>query len=574
MIESKSRARLPQGVLSSRLAPGACRRFRCDSAFRNCFLVLSVPLLPLLLAAGCGGAGLPGRAADDPDRGAAADERLEPVALPDLARVSDSVREQVQERWRPVERLQVDEAAPPANAAETYGALGMVLMAAEYPTAASPAFRNAQALAPADVRWPYYLAHLYREAGALDDAAGRFEAARRLQPDDMAILVWLGDVRLAQGDAEAAEPLFARALALYPDSLSARFGLARTALMRGDFATAAEGLEEILALEPSATAAHYPLGQAYLSLGESERAQEHLRQREAADIRPADPLMAALDRLLESAQAYETRGIEALNREDWDGAVTAFRRGLEIDPDDAELRHRLGTALYLRGDTRTARTELERAAAESPELAQAQYSIGVLLQDEGRHREAAERFAAALRARSSYTEARLRLAFSLRRAGDPEGALAEYRRVSRMNPDLVEAAFGEAMALVVLYRWSEARTRLEQAAEAYPGDLGVTHALARLLAAAPDGRVRDGARALAMVDRLASQGRTFDLGETMAMALAEVGAYDRAAALQRDLVTGAGRAGLTDVIRRLEVNLRRYERGEACRTPWPDGEVP
>ena len=110
--------------------------------------------------------------------------------------------------------------------------------------------------------------------------------------------------------------------------------------------------------------------------------------------------------------------------------------------------------------------------------------------------------------------------------------------------------------------------------EAYPGDPAVAHALARVMAAAPDGRVRDGERALTMVDRLASRGRTLELGETMAMALAEVGAHDRAAALQRDLITGAGRAGLPDVIPRLERNLRRYERGEACRTPWPDGEVP
>lgn len=535
--------------------------------------LIAIPLLPLLLMAACGGAVPPG-AGSGGRAGAPANARLEPVELPDLERVGDSVREQVQARWRPVERLQADRVASTAGAAETYGALGMVLMAAQFPNAAIPAFRNAQALVPGDVRWPYYLAHLHRDAGALDDAADRFEAARRLQPDDMAILVWLGDVRLAQGDAEAAEPLFTRALSLYPDSLSARFGLARTALMRGQFAAAAEGLEEILALEPSATAAHYPLGQAYLSLGESERAQEHLRQREAADIRPADPLMAALDGLLESSQAYETRGIEALNREDWNGAVAAFRRGLEIDPADAELRHRLGTALYLRGDIPTARVELERAAADAPELPQAQYSLGVLLQEEGRYREAAERFAAALRGRASYAEARLRLAYSLRRSGDPEGALAQYRQASQMNPDLVEAAFGHAMTLVVLHHWSAARARLEQALEAYPNDAGVAHALARLLAAAPDERVRDGARALAMADGLASRGRSLDLGETMAMALAEVGAFDRAAALQRDLVTGAMRAGLAGVSGRLQENLRRYERGEASRTPWPDGEVP
>ena len=542
-------------------------RSRCDAGLRR-------GLLALLLTAACGGAGPPASGTGGGGDGAAVAAPLEQVALPDLSQVSDSVREQVQARWRPVERIAGDGAAPVARAAETYGTFGMMLMAAEFPNAAMPAFRNAQMLAPADVRWPYYLAHLHRDAGALDDAADRFEAARRLQPDDMAILVWLGDVRLAQGDAGAAEPLFAQALSLYPDSLSARFGLARVALMREEFGAAARGLEEILALEPSATAAHYPLGQAYLNLGESERAREHLRQREAADIRPADPLMAALERLLESPQAYETRGIEALNREDWDGAVAAFRRGLELDPDDAELRHRLGTALYLRGEIRTARAELERAAAEAPELAQAHYSLGVLLQDEGRHREAAARFAAALRARPSYLEARLRLAFTLRRSGDAEGALAEYRRVSRTDPDLVEAAFGEAMALVVLHRWGAARTRLEQAVEAHPREPGVAHALARVLAAAPDERVRDGERALTMVDRLASQGRTLELGETMAMALAEVGAYPRAAALQRDLITGARRSGLPDAIRRLEANLRRYERGEACRTPWPEGEVP
>ena len=530
--------------------------------------------LPVCLAAACGGSGPPAPGGGASGGRAADGQPLETVVLPDLAEVSDSVREQIEARWRPVERLRTGEAVSDPDAATLYGTLGMVLMAAEFPVAAVPAFRNAWMLAPDDVRWPYYLAHLQRDAGALDAAADRFEEARQLEPDDMAILVWLGDVRLAQGDAEAAGPLFARALELYPDSLSARFGLARTALMLEEFEVAARGLEEILELEPSATAAHYPLGQAYARLGDPDRAAVHLRQREAADIRPADPLMDALDDLLESAQAYETRGIEALNREDWDGAVAAFRRGLELDADDAELRHRLATALHLRGDTGAARIEFERAAAEGPNLAQADYSLGVLLQDEGRHAEAAERFAAALEQRPTYAEARLRLAYNLRRSGDPEQALIHYEQVSRANPDLAEAAFGQAMALVVLRRWGDARARLEQALETHPDDAGLVHARARLLAAAPDEQVRDGEQALAIVDRLAAQARTLDLGETMAMALAEVGAFDRAAALQRDLITGAGRAGLTDVIRRLEDNLRRYERGEACRTPWPQGAVP
>ena len=51
------------------------------------------------------------------------------------------------------------------------------------------------------------------------------------------------------------------------------------------------------------------------------------------------------------------------------------------------------------------------------------------------------------------------------------------------------------MGLVRLGRYQEARDRLERDVQAFPDQLGFAHALARLLSAAPDDRVRDGARA-------------------------------------------------------------------------------
>jgi hypothetical protein len=96
-----------------------------------------------------------------------------------------------------------------------------------------------------------------------------------------------------------------------------------------------------------------------------------------------------------------------------------------------------------------------------------------------------------------------------------------------------------------------------------------------VLAAAPDDRVRDGARARALVeDILSREQRTLDLGETMAMAMAEMGRYDDAASLQRDLMTGAGRAGLHGVMPRLKRNLDLYEKRQPCRTPWSAEELP
>ena len=108
----------------------------------------------------------------------------------------------------------------------------------------------------------------------------------------------------------------------------------------------------------------------------------------------------------------------------------------------------------------------------------------------------------------------------------------------------------------------------------FPDQPVFAHALARLLAAAPDARVRDGARARAITEALLATEQSLDLGETIAMTLAELGEFAQAVAVQRDGLAAAEQAGLDDVVTRMAVNLRRYERGEPCRTPWTAGELP
>ena len=490
--------------------------------------------------------------------------------LPDLERLGASVQSQIRGR-----QAAVGAAAAESDASGARGALGMILMAASLPEAAETCFREAATLAPEDVRWLYYLGHLRREAGDLSEAAALFDAVLRLRFDDVAALVWLGEVRLAQDRPVSARPYFEQALALRPDSLAARYGLGRAALLAEDYQRAVDVLEEILARDPGAAAAHYPLGMAYRALGDEARAAAHLRRRQSTALRPADPLLAGVDALIESARAYEARGNEALDREEWSAAADLFRRGLELDPNHPALRHRLGTALYLMGDVEGAMAEFERVLRESPNFPAVHYSVGVLLQGEGRHRAAIERFEAALRYQPNDGEVRLRLAVSLRRAGDPAAALEQYRTVLRMDPDVADARFGAAMALVQLRRYREARDRLDAGIEAFPGASIFPHALARLLAAAPDAEVRDGPRAMRLVEQLAARGqRTIDLGETMAMALAEAGRYGEAAAVQRDLIAAAEAEGMRDAVPWLAANLRLYEQGRPSRAPWPADALP
>ena len=58
------------------------------------------------------------------------------------------------------------------------------------------------------------------------------------------------------------------------------------------------------------------------------------------------------------------------------------------------------------------------------------------------------------------------------------------------------------------------------------------------------------------------------------MTLAELGRYGEAAAVQRDLIAAAEAEGMREAVPRLAANLRLYEQGRPCRTPWPADAVP
>ncbi|MQA29202.1 MAG: tetratricopeptide repeat protein [Luteitalea sp.] len=499
---------------------------------------------------------------------------LREVSLPDVSQMEASVRTQVLERAASV-RSAIDSAgARPSELAFAYGELGKLLMAAEQVEAAESCYLNAAVLAPEDRRWPYYLGHLYRIRGPLPKSAAAFERALQLQPNDVATIVWLGEVYLAQGRAEEADSTFAKALTIEAGSVPAHFGAGRAALERKDYARAAKHLEQALAASPHATAAHYPLAMAYRGLRDLTKAEAHLRQRGDIQIHPADPLMRDLDELLQSPKAYDMRGGRALETGDFAGAADYFRKGLALEPGNASLRLRLGTALFQMGDAGGALEQFEQVVQTSPQYARGHYSLAVLLAASGRRQEAIDRFRAAVKYEPWYVQARVGLAGSLRESGRLGEALAEYEAARRMNPSSAGAALGYAMTLVRLERYQEARDILTEAMALNPADPVFPHSLARLLAAAPDSRIRDGRRALALVEGLLKSQQTLELGEALAMSLAELGQYEQAVTVQRDVIAAAGKAGLDHVARLMGDNLELYQRREPCRTPWRNGEMP
>ena len=94
-----------------------------------------------------------------------------------------------------------------------------------------------------------------------------------------------------------------------------------------------------------------------------------------------------------------------------------------------------------------------------------------------------------------------------------------------------------------------------------------------MLAAAPDDRVRDGQRALQLLQSVpADTQRTFDWGVAMAMALAESGRFDEAVMFEKQVVEFAG-GGDPRLRAHLTERLHLYEQHRPCREPWSDAEA-
>jgi tetratricopeptide (TPR) repeat protein len=535
--------------------------------------VRAVCLLLCLLAAACGGS----------RQASSAARTLEAITLPDLARVDPPVQTQIKERHASVTKLMAAGDTPARDLGSAYGEYGMLLHAAEYHEAARPAYLNAQALVPDDPRWPYYLAQLYRTEGNTPAAMAAFRRMLELRPDDVASLVWLGRMYLDQGEPDQAEPLFTKAQTNNPRVVAAQVGLGQVALARKDYQRAVQLLEASLSVDPSAASIYSPLAQAYRGLGQTEKAESLASRWKNTELAVPDPLRQELDVVLQSGLSYELRGVRLLDAGDYTGAAGLFRQGLVLTKPGTllhrSLRHKLGTALALSGDVQGAIGQLEETVRDAPRdaldepAAKASYSLGVLLAGNGRYAEAAKNLTAALRYNPNYLEARMALGDVLRDTGRPEAALEQYVEIVRLDPRAAEARVNYAMALASLRRYAEARAWLEEAVRAQPDRPELANALARILAAAPAPAVRDGKRALAIAQELAKTSSNPELGETMAMALAEVGSFGDAIALQRDVIAAARQAGLDAEVRRMSESLRLYESGRPSRTPWPAGPV-
>jgi tetratricopeptide (TPR) repeat protein len=497
-----------------------------------------------------------------------------PVPYPDLSKMDGAVRQQLRgaqsELISTIQRPGINQ----VQLSEAYGQLGKLYEVYDLTDAAVACFLNAVGLQPQRFEWNYYLGYSYERQANLNKAVVYYGNALRIQPDSLAPLIRLAEIHLDLNHPDLARPLFQRALALNKSSAAALAGIGKIALYERNYAEAVEKLGAALDLEPQASSLRYPLALAYRGMGDLDRAEASLQKKGTAEATTADPLLDEMQELRKGQAVLWIRGMEALGEDRYAEAAKDFREMVEADPGGALPRMYLGISLARAGERTEAMQQFSKALRSSPDLAGAHYNLGLLLAQQGSEQEAIRHFRAAIKWTPELKDAHFQLANFLMRAAEFRESLAEYTTVIRMDPQNAFARLMQAMALVKLKSYSAAQRQLEAALEVLPGNTDIASALARLLAACPEGAIRNGPRALKLAQRAFEAEGTPDLDrvEALAMALAEAGHYGQAAQLQRSLITEVERSGLNDLARLLRDNLVLYESGKACRTPWRDDD--
>lgn len=145
-------------------------------------------------------------------------------------------------------------------------------------------------------------------------------------------------------------------------------------------------------------------------------------------------------------------GIAYMRLGDFTNAESQYRQALKLLPDYPEVHNNLGNLLLRTGRLTEAEEQFTEAVKQMPEYAQAHNNLGIVRQRQRMTNEAFLCFQKAVELDTNYWEARFNLAVSYLQRQDREKGIAELKEVLRVNPSaeiaqrMLQQALGQTKA--------------------------------------------------------------------------------------------------------------------------------
>jgi superkiller protein 3 len=297
------------------------------------------------------------------------------------------------------------------------------------------------------------LAQVFVEAGDGGAALECLSSVKAVNKSDAARLAYLrGRAFRQKGDNAQAVTSFRQALAEEPKSTPAMLALAEVYALENKHAESFKLLEDAQKLEPQSAEVLRPLVVEGMRAGQNDKAMQAATALEKVSTVPEDRYLVAsvliqqkqyvpASHLLEDYVAQRPQdgkgflglGMAYLNLLRYDDARRALERSVQLDPNLAEAEYQLGLLEGQQGNRKAAQQHWERAVELKPNHALALFSLGTLYLESGDLPAARSAFERSLAADPSNMKAEYNLALVLNKLGETEQAKAHFERYRKMQ---------------------------------------------------------------------------------------------------------------------------------------------
>jgi tetratricopeptide (TPR) repeat protein len=316
------------------------------------------------------------------------------------------------------------------------------------------------------------VASFYFQRERFDEATAYLEGVIPTVEKPVPLIYLLARLHVAQGNTEKANELIEEATQIDPADPVPYLTLSGHLGRQGDVAGALAAAKKALEIDPSLTDAKLRVAEITVDVGYRDGDAEKIRQGEQM----AEEVLSAGT---PSASALMVMAKIHLAQQKVDEAIEGLRAALEFAPNSSQAHFLLGTALSVKGERTTARTELARALEIDPGMLEARRVLAQVHALLGEHEYAIEEARSYLAAKPDSTQTRILLAQSLVILRRMDAALSELNAIpeSEVNADVLYAL---GRVHLGMNNDQEARRYLTMANELMPTHHDILRNLVRL----------------------------------------------------------------------------------------------
>lgn len=279
------------------------------------------------------------------------------------------------------------------------------------------------------------------EQGRHEEAIASFQKALQLKPKLHGANLFLGIAEYRSNHLDAALVALRKEAVTAPKDANTLMWLGIVALEKGEGEEAAAALDKAAKLSPGNVDILYHRGQAHLFVSKDSYAR----------MFRADPKSWRIQQILAEANADAERHMDA---------IAEYEAAIQLAPHEPRLHEELGMEYRSLGKLQEAEEAFRKELEIDPDNVVAQYKLGVLLTEKGNAAQGKQMIEAALKVRPGLGHADYNLGRAEMLLGNDEAALEDFERAVKADSDqevLEQAWYQLGTVLRRMHRTQEAQ---------------------------------------------------------------------------------------------------------------------